>query len=69
VRVRVAVLRCAAARADCGGGLWWPESMMEMTCIHVWASHESAPSSDPINYISLFKKYIIVTGSVATMTQ
>jgi hypothetical protein len=35
--VRAAVLWCAVARADGGGGLWWPEPMMDATCMHLWA--------------------------------
>jgi hypothetical protein len=29
------------AEADSGGGLWWPEPMMEASCIHVWASRRA----------------------------
>jgi hypothetical protein len=35
--VRAVVLRCAVARADGVGGLWWLEPMMEAVCMHVWA--------------------------------
>jgi hypothetical protein len=36
--VQAVVLRCVVARADGGGGLWWPEPMMEAACMYVWAS-------------------------------
>jgi hypothetical protein len=38
-RVWAAVLWCVVAGADGGGGLWWSEPMMEVTCMHVWAPH------------------------------
>jgi hypothetical protein len=31
------VLRCAVVGSDGGGGLRWPESMMEAACMLVWA--------------------------------
>jgi hypothetical protein len=36
-----AALQCAVVEADGGGGLWWPEPMMEMVCIHVWSPHSA----------------------------
>jgi hypothetical protein len=39
--VQAAVLRCAVARADSGGGLQWPEPMVEATCMHIWAPRSS----------------------------
>jgi hypothetical protein len=35
------VLRCAVGGADGGSGLWWPEPMMEVACMHVWAPHRT----------------------------
>jgi hypothetical protein len=29
------------ARADGGGGLQWPESIVEATCMHMWAPWSS----------------------------
>jgi hypothetical protein len=29
------------AGAGDGGGLWWPELMMEAACMHVWAPHRA----------------------------
>jgi hypothetical protein len=34
--VSAAALWCAVGRGDGGGGLWWPEPMMEAACMHVW---------------------------------
>jgi hypothetical protein len=34
-RMYATMLRCAVARADRGGGLWWPELMMEVAFMHV----------------------------------
>jgi hypothetical protein len=36
-RMQAVVLRCAVDRAGGGGGLWWPEPMMEAMCMHVWS--------------------------------
>jgi hypothetical protein len=35
--MRVAVVWCAVAEADAGGGLRWLEPMMEAVCMHVWS--------------------------------
>jgi hypothetical protein len=61
--VQAVVLRCVVTRADDRGGLWWPETMIEATCMHVWTHIEHfaidvTSSSDLVNYISLFKKIL-----------
>jgi hypothetical protein len=35
------VLRCAVAGTDGGGGMWWPESIVEAPRMHVWVSHQA----------------------------
>jgi hypothetical protein len=62
--VQAVVLRCVVTRADGGGELWWPEPMIEATCMHVWTHIEhfaidGAPSSDLVSSISLFKKLLL----------
>jgi hypothetical protein len=37
VHVWVIVLWCAVAEVDGGGGLQWPELMVEVMRMHVWA--------------------------------
>jgi hypothetical protein len=29
------------AEANGGGGLWWPELLMEVACMHVWPSRRA----------------------------
>jgi hypothetical protein len=31
------VLHYVLGGADDRGGLWWPQPMMEVVCIHIWA--------------------------------
>jgi hypothetical protein len=52
VRAQATVLRCAVARGDGGGGLWWPEPMVEGSvhaCVGPMSSSRAgygAPSLD-----------------------
>jgi hypothetical protein len=65
VRTQAMVLRCVVAGADGGGGLRWPEPMVEAACMHVWAHVELScvmwcsvirPGEVRCNCISLFKE-------------
>jgi hypothetical protein len=59
--MRTTVLWCAVVEADGGGGVRWLEPTMEAACMHICVgptlrtrADGNAPSSDPMNCISLF---------------